>query len=476
MVGGSGGTSTGPKAFVNIIVFDKNYKLLDASWEAVDPAANQVGATPVVPHDYMMREYTAKEEGYMFVYVSNENATLVDVYFDDIAMTHTKGNVVQYNEYYPFGMQAVNSWTRENTTGNNFLGNGGTELNTTSAVYDLFYRNYDPVLGRMNQVDPMASKYSSLTPYNFAFNDPVSFTDPNGADPSNLYNTYAAPISDQHRIMDTGVFGAPYSSGSDGTSSYGSSTVTITNPGFFSATAWAQIGSTVNTLFNNTNSYNGEGVWSVSGGSFSFFSGGQYSGGGSVIAIYGVTVDIIKTTPASMWAKFTLGIIGYNYSRQQQTQRGIEDGERADISLYRVRRENVGWENLLFEYKTGLGPERSVFYQDHPMVQAMKNSYIVRSARRTFEGGGGMAIDYKDVDFDWWNMPGAGYNMTEQFIGSARISISSTKEGMIKYQIDNTTDRNSGSLDKETKSIPRNANQLTPNGSIYQRFIWFEKK
>jgi hypothetical protein len=105
-----------------------------------------VGATPVVAHDLMSREYTIKEEGYVFMYVSNENATLVDVYFDDVVMTHTKGNVVQYNEYYPFGLQTANSWTRENTTGNNFLGNGGTELNTTTQLYDLDYRNYDPVL------------------------------------------------------------------------------------------------------------------------------------------------------------------------------------------------------------------------------------------------------------------------------------------------------------------------------------------
>jgi RHS repeat-associated protein len=106
---------------------------------------------------------------------------------DDIAMTHTKGNVIQYNEYYPFGMQTANSWTRENTTGNNFLANGGTELNTTSNLYDLAYRHYDPVLGRMNGVDPMASKYSSLTPYNFSFNDPVTFADPSGADPADYY-------------------------------------------------------------------------------------------------------------------------------------------------------------------------------------------------------------------------------------------------------------------------------------------------
>ena len=73
-------------------------------------------------------------------------------------MTHTKSNVIQYNEYYPFGQQTANSWTRENTTGNNFLGNGGTELNTTSNLYDLDYRQYDPILGRLNGIDPMATQ------------------------------------------------------------------------------------------------------------------------------------------------------------------------------------------------------------------------------------------------------------------------------------------------------------------------------
>ena len=107
---------------------------------------------------------------------------MVEVYFDDVVVTQTKNNLIQFNEYYPYGLQTANSWTRENTIGNQFLYNGGTELNATSAVYDLFFRNYDPALGRMNQVDPMASKYSSLTPYNFAFNDPVKLNDPLGDD------------------------------------------------------------------------------------------------------------------------------------------------------------------------------------------------------------------------------------------------------------------------------------------------------
>ena len=45
------------------------------------------------------------------------------------------------------------------------------------------YRQFDPILGRMNGVDPMADKYSSLTPYNYSFNAPTMHTDASGADP-----------------------------------------------------------------------------------------------------------------------------------------------------------------------------------------------------------------------------------------------------------------------------------------------------
>jgi len=75
-------------------------------------------------------------------------------------------------------------WTREGAVDNKFLNNGATELNPTTGWYDLFFRNYDTVLGRMNGVDPLATKYASLTPYNYRFNDPVTFNDPSGADPA----------------------------------------------------------------------------------------------------------------------------------------------------------------------------------------------------------------------------------------------------------------------------------------------------
>jgi len=215
LVAGGGGHSnntTAPIVGVTILLFDKDFKLIDATWKQLNVNSVQVGATPKAPHEYLSSEYVAREAGYAYMYVSNDSPTLVEAYFDDVVMTYTPGNIVQYNEYYPFGLQTATSWTRENSTGNNFLYNGGTELNTTTGVMDLFYRNYDPVLGRMNQVDPMASKYASQTPYNYAFNSPVMFSDPMGDDPDPKKpkpkpTTKYDPSCSQCGIVDTGTFG-----------------------------------------------------------------------------------------------------------------------------------------------------------------------------------------------------------------------------------------------------------------------------
>ncbi|HRJ28612.1 MAG TPA: DUF6443 domain-containing protein [Cyclobacteriaceae bacterium] len=180
-MGGNQGDAV-PAAYLNYILFDKNYKVLNMGWRPVTTASSWAKAK------LSFDPINIKEAGYIFVYLSYENESNNWVYFDDFKVTHTKSRIVQYNEYYPFGLQTANSWTRENTTGNNFLANGGTELNQTSQLYDLDFRNYDPILGRMNGVDPMASKYSSLTPYNYSFNDPVSFNDPSGADPYDHYS------------------------------------------------------------------------------------------------------------------------------------------------------------------------------------------------------------------------------------------------------------------------------------------------
>jgi RHS repeat-associated protein len=120
-----------------------------------------------------------RQEGYIFVWLSYEDDSDNWVYFDDFKVTHTKSNIIQYNEYYPFGLQTSNSWTRDNNK-NQYLYNGANELNSTTGWYEMFYRGYDPTTGRMLQIDPYAHLYAGYTPYNYAGNNPVGINDPSG--------------------------------------------------------------------------------------------------------------------------------------------------------------------------------------------------------------------------------------------------------------------------------------------------------
>ena len=115
---------------------------------------------------------TITEPGYVFVYLSYENDSDNYVQFDDLHIKHTPTNVIQYNEYYPYGLQTGNSWTRDDHS-NNYLYNAGNELNPVSGWYEMFYRGYDPALGRMLQVDPYAVMYASHTGYNYSVNNAV---------------------------------------------------------------------------------------------------------------------------------------------------------------------------------------------------------------------------------------------------------------------------------------------------------------
>src|SRR6185369_16537199 len=106
---GMGGNQedTRPAAYLNYILFDRNKNVLDMGYTRVPTSALNAKQNMSIP------TVDIKEPGYIFVYLSYEDESNNYVEFDDFSVTHTKTNILQYNEYYPFGLQASTSWTRE---------------------------------------------------------------------------------------------------------------------------------------------------------------------------------------------------------------------------------------------------------------------------------------------------------------------------------------------------------------------------
>jgi RHS repeat-associated protein len=67
--------------------------------------------------------------------------------------------------------------------GRPLLGNTNEGCNNTTGWYETLFRDYDPAIGRFTSIDPLATKFSSLSGYHYSYNNPVQFSDPLGAYP-----------------------------------------------------------------------------------------------------------------------------------------------------------------------------------------------------------------------------------------------------------------------------------------------------
>lgn len=112
-IGSEDWDASAPKAYLNYILFDEDFVLVDFGFDQIGMDAKQVGASPVIPHDYLSLHVKVKQKGYLYIYLSNEQPVQTNVYFDDLKITHHT-NIEQSNDYYPFGL-TFNSYSRENT-------------------------------------------------------------------------------------------------------------------------------------------------------------------------------------------------------------------------------------------------------------------------------------------------------------------------------------------------------------------------
>ncbi len=95
--------------------------------------------------------------------------------------TITTSEIIEEKNYYPFGMLHSGYNFAVNGRKHNYGYNGKEEQSELGLEWlDFGARNYDASLGRWMNLDPLASKYYSYSPYNYTANNPISFIDPDG--------------------------------------------------------------------------------------------------------------------------------------------------------------------------------------------------------------------------------------------------------------------------------------------------------
>ncbi|MEO9514049.1 MAG: RHS repeat-associated core domain-containing protein, partial [Flavobacteriaceae bacterium] len=120
--------------------------------------------------------------GYDYVYQYKDHLGNVRLSYMDNNGTL---EIIEENNYYPFGLEHKGYNNIVNGTENNYQTFMGKEHQKELGLetYDFGARNYDPAIGRWMNLDPLAEQMRRHSPYNFAFDNPIRFIDPDGMAP-----------------------------------------------------------------------------------------------------------------------------------------------------------------------------------------------------------------------------------------------------------------------------------------------------
>uniref|UniRef100_UPI00389281D0 RHS repeat domain-containing protein n=1 Tax=Elizabethkingia meningoseptica TaxID=238 RepID=UPI00389281D0 len=128
-------------------------------------------------------QFVPTAEGYFDVTKNRYIYNYTD-HLGNVRLSYTKGTsggaeIIEENNYYPFGLkhEGYNNASLANSAYKYKY--NGKELQETG-MYDYGARMYMPDLGRWGVIDPLAEKMTRHSPYNYAFNNPIRFIDPDG--------------------------------------------------------------------------------------------------------------------------------------------------------------------------------------------------------------------------------------------------------------------------------------------------------
>ena len=200
-----------PQAYLNYLVYDEDYQLVDQGFVAVSEAAAVGAKNPDAVPEELALEVPIEEDGFVYAYLSNGVAnSSTPVYFDDFTVEQ-QSYIVAVHDLYPFGMAFQQPLVQP--LNNRFIFNGKERTTELGLQWDDFgSRRYMADLGRWTSIDPMADKYVGYSAYSYVFNNPIIFIDPDGEDPIDFLSGLANAIASNHHPTQAGRgYGQPLS-------------------------------------------------------------------------------------------------------------------------------------------------------------------------------------------------------------------------------------------------------------------------
>jgi RHS repeat-associated protein len=224
--GSEAGVPGKPAAYLNWVLLDNQFNYVSSYPQsgAMQVASGGVQANGKLQSPLAITGIPITKSGYLYIYVSNATPGW-DVFFDNLSVKTYKGPLLEEDHYYPFGLTMAgisDKAIKANYPANKYRYNGKELQNqefsdgTGLEAYDYGARMYDPQIGRWGGIDPMAEKMRRFSPYNYGFDNPVRFLDPDGMDPGDgsgdgadaeVYQSQASASVSTTTTADVNAFG-----------------------------------------------------------------------------------------------------------------------------------------------------------------------------------------------------------------------------------------------------------------------------